>query len=91
MKLFNALPTKNGLMIGAIKVHNSIWMNFAKLLGHRFLFILIKLKITVSKLIIFLNNFVQNVDVKWKSFSTIQLLDQLSANWASDTILIVQF
>ena len=39
---------------------------------------------------VFLDHFIEDVNVEWKSLSTFKLLDQFSANWASDTVLVVQ-
>ena len=71
MELFNAFSAENGLMVWTIKMLDSVWMDIAELLYHDIFLFIIKLKITISQLIVFFNNFVQYVDVQWKSFCTV--------------------
>ena len=78
-------------MIGAIKMLDSINMLITEFLHHTIFIFIIEIKITECKFLILLDNFIQNINIKWKSFSTIKLFNELSANRASYSILMMKF
>ena len=67
-----------------------ILMVFAKFLGHALFILVVKVEIAVGKLCIFLDHLVKYIDIERQPFGAVQLLDQLSANWAADPVLVVQ-
>ena len=69
---------------------NSLWMLFAKPFGHGAIIILVKVKVAGGEHLVLLYDLVKDVDIQWKSLGTVKLLDQLSANWASYTILVMK-
>ena len=90
MELLDALATEYRLMAAAVKMLNTIWMLVTKLLHHRILVIVFKIECEVCELAIFLDDFVENINIEWQSFGTLKLLDELSANRASYSILMMQ-
>ena len=86
----DTLPAENREMIRAIKMLDSLRMLLAKLITQSFLILIIKVKISLLKNRIFLNNLIENVYVQRKSLCTFQLLDQLPTNWASNSIFVME-
>ena len=71
----DTLPAENREMIRAIKMLDSLRMLLAKLITQSFFILIIKVKISLLKNRIFLNNLIKNVYVQRKSLCTFQLLD----------------
>ena len=86
----DTLPAENREMIRAIKMLDSLRMLLAKLITQSFLILIIKVKISLLKNRIFLNDLIENVYVQRKSLCTFQLLDKLSTNWASHSVFVME-
>ena len=91
MLWLDTLSTENREMVGTIEMLHPFRMYRAKFLTKHFFILVIEIKGSLIEYRILLNNFIQNVDVQWKSLSTFKLLDQLSADGASNPVLVVQF
>ena len=71
----DTLPAENSEMVRAIKMLDSLRMLLTKLITQSFFILIIKVKISLLKNRIFLNNLIENVYVQRKSLCTFQLLD----------------
>ena len=71
----DTLPAENSEMVRAIKMLDSLWMLFTQLITQSFFILIIKVKISLLKNRIFLNNLIKDVYVQRKSLCTFQLLD----------------
>ena len=90
VKWLDTLTTENVEMVRTVEVLDAFWMNLAELFGQAILIFVFKVKAGTVQNRVFLNNFVQDVDVKRKSLCAFQLLDQFAADGASYAILVVQ-
>ena len=90
MKRFNALSTEDCQMIRTVEVLDSLWMFLAQLFTQCFFVFILKVERGFSQDWVLFDYFIEDINVKRKSFSTFKLLNQFSANWASYTILVVQ-
>jgi len=75
MKLLNAFSAENSLMAAAVKVLHSVRMVLAELAGHAIFVFVVEIKVAFGKLIVLFHDFIENVDVQWKSFCTLEALD----------------
>ena len=90
VKLLDALPAKDSLVVGTIKMLHSLRVDVAEFLNHAVFVIVFKIKVALCQDLILLHNFVQYIDVKRQSLRTIQIFNQFSADWAPDPIVVVQ-
>lgn len=77
-------------MVGAIEVLDTFGMLLAKLFRQAILILILEVKAGAGKDWVFLHNFVQDVDVEGQTLGTLQLLDQFTADGASDAVFVVQ-
>ena len=78
-------------MVRAIEMLNSVDVLFTEFLCHTFFILIVKIKVTQCQLLIFFNYLVEDVNIKRQSFSAVKLFDKLSADWTSDSVLMMQF
>jgi hypothetical protein len=71
VELLDALSAKNSQMIGAVEVLHSLRMHFAQLLCDSFLVLIIELEVSLCEDGVFLNNFVEDINVEGQSFSAL--------------------
>ena len=90
MQWLDALSAKDIQVVGAIKVLDALWMSLTQFFRQAVLVFILKIEARARKDRILLHDFVKNVDVKGQSLSAFKLLNQLAADWASDTILVVK-
>ena len=86
----DALSTEHSQVIGAVEVLHSFIMNLAHLVRERLFVFIFEVEVDFRKNGVLGDDLIENVNVQWKSLCTLKLFDQLSADWASDTILVVQ-
>ena len=91
MQWFDTLSTENREVVRTIEMLHPFRMYRAKFLTKRVFILVIEIKGSLIQYRVLLNNLIQNVDVQWKSLCTFKLLDQLSADGASNPVLVVQF
>ena len=87
----NALSAEDGFVIRAIEVLDPFTMIVAELSDHALLVFFVEVKVAVCEFRVFFDNFVEDVNVKGKSFCTFKLFNQFSANWASNAIFVMKF
>jgi hypothetical protein len=63
MILLYALSAENGLVIGAVKMHDSVRMQVTKLFFHTLFILLVKIKVALSKLLVLFNDFIKDVNI----------------------------
>ena len=86
----DALSTKNGKVVRTVEVLDSLWMLRAQVFSELLIFFRFKVETGLSENWILLDHLIQNVDVQWKPFGTVELLNQFPADGASNTVLMVQ-
>ena len=91
MQWFDTLSTENREVVRTIEMLHPFRMYRAKFLTKRFFILVIEIKGSLIEYRILLNDLIQNVNVQWKSLCTFKLLDQLSADGASNPVLMVEF
>lgn len=90
MELLDTLPAENGLMIRAVEVLNSLLMFIAQFLLKVVFIFLFKVECCFAQDLVFFDNFIEDIDIERESLRTLQLLDKLSADGASDSVLVVE-
>ena len=90
MVQFDALTTKNSKVVRAVKVFHSLWVFLTQILGQLLVFLGFKIETSLGQYRVFLNNFIQDVDVEWKALWTVELLHKLPANGASHAVFMVK-
>ena len=90
VELLDALPAEDGLVTAAVEVLDAVWVLGTELVQHLVFLLVVKVKLAVSKLSVFLHHFVQDVDVQGKSFCTLEVLDEFTADGASHSVVVVQ-
>ena len=86
----DAFSAENSVVIGTKEVFNSLWMFFAQFVVQTCFVIIFKVKLCLSKHGIFLYYLIQNVDVKRESFGGFKIFNQSSANWTTNSVLMMQ-
>lgn len=86
----NALPAEDVQVVRAVEVLDTLGVLLAELLGQALLVLVLKVKARAREHGILLDNLVENVNVEGQSLRALQLLDQLAADGAPDTVLMVQ-
>lgn len=89
MILLDALTAKDCFVVRAIKVLHTLRMLAAKLVLHALFVLVVEIEVTIRKLFVFLNYLVQNVDIQWQALCRVQVLNQLAANGAAYSILVM--
>lgn len=84
--LLDALSAKDRQVIGTIEVLYSLVMLFAQQTFNTFIII----KVDITQYVVSLHNFIKNVKVKRQLIDTFHLLNQLSADWTSDSEVVVK-
>ena len=77
-------------MARAVEMLHSLRMLFAQLLVEGVFIFVFEIKVFLGQDLVLLYYFKQNVDVQGQSLCTLQILYQLTADGASDTVLMVQ-
>ena len=90
MVQFNALTTKNGKMVRAVKVLDPFWVLLAQLIAQILLVLIVEVEVGLCKHVVFFNDFIEDVDVERKALWTFKLLDELTTDGASYAVLVVQ-
>lgn len=85
---FNAFPAKDCLVIGAIKVHHSLLVILAQF-GFQQITIII-VKIDIGKYGVSLNYFIENIDIQWKPLYRFEVLDEFSAERATNSEIVMK-
>lgn len=88
--LLDTLSAEHGQMIGTVKMFDSLLVIIANLLLKSIFVVLVQVKVGLRQDRILFYNFIQNVDIQWQPLCTFQLFDQLSADGASDSVLMMQ-
>lgn len=86
----DALSTEDIQVVRAVEVLYPLGVLLAKLLRQAILVLVVELKACLGKDRVFLNDFVEDVDIEGQSLSTLELLDELSADGAANAVLVVQ-
>ena len=63
----------------------------AKLVSHGAFILIVEIEVAVSQLLVLFDDFVEDVDVQWQSLRRIELLYQLTADGAANTVLMMEF
>ena len=90
MQWFDTLTAENVQMVGAVEMLDALWMLLTELFSEAVLVLILEIKAGASQDGILLDDLVQDVDVEWQSLSALELLDELTADWASHTILVME-
>ncbi len=90
VKLLNALTTKNCKVIRAVEMFHSLRMCPAQFIRQSFVIFFFEVERSLGEDRIFLDNFIEDVDVERKSLCVLQLLDQLSTDRAAYSVLVVE-
>ena len=90
MEGLDALTAEDVQVVRAVEMLDTLWVLLAKLFGKTLLILIFEVKAGAGKDWILLHDFVQDVDVEGESLGALQLLDQLAADGASDTVLVVK-
>ena len=90
MKWLDAFAAEDVQVVRAVEMLDTLWVLLAKLFGKTLLILIFEVKAGAGKDWILLHDFVQDVDVEGESLGALQLLDQLAADGASDTVLVVK-
>ena len=86
----DALSAEHSQVIGAVEVFHAFIMNLAHLVRERLFVFILEVEVYFGKNGVLGDDFIKNVNVQWKSLGTLKLFDQLTTDWATDTILVVQ-
>jgi len=87
---FDALTAEDVQVVGAVEVLDTLGVLLAELLGQALLILVLKVEAGAREHRILLDYLVENVDVEGQSLRALQLLDQLAADRAPNTVLMVQ-
>ena len=90
MKWLDAFAAEDVQGVRAVEMLDTLWVLLAALFGKTLLILIFEVKAGAGKDWILLHDFVQDVDVEGESLGALQLLDQLAADGASDTVLVVK-
>ena len=90
MEWLDALPAENVQVVRAVKMLDTLWVLFTELLAEALLVLILEVKARACQYRVLLNHLVENIDVEGQTLGRLQLLDKLAADWASDTVLMVQ-
>ena len=90
MKWLDAFAAEDVQGVRAVEMLDTLWVLLAKLFGKTLLILIFEVKAGAGKDWILLHDFVQDVDIEGKSLGALQLLDQLAADGASNTVLVVK-
>ena len=86
----DALATEDVQVIAAVEVLDALGVLLAKLLRQALLILVLEVKACAGQDRVLLHYFVQNIDVEGETLSTLELLDELTADGASDAVFVVQ-
>ena len=86
----DALSAKDCRVHRAVEVLHALGVLLAQLFAEGFFILVFEVESGLREHWVFLNNLVQNVNVEGKSFCGLQILDKFAADWASNTVLMVQ-
>ena len=89
VKRLDALPAEDVEVVGAVEVLNAFRVLLAELLRETLLVFILEVEAGAGQDGVFLDDLVKDVDVEGEAFSTLELLDQLSADGAADAVLMV--
>ncbi len=89
MLLLDALSAEYSEMVGAVEVSNPLLMIRTHLPLQSLLIVFVQVEVGLGQDRVFLDYFIEDVDVEWQSLSTLQLLDQLPADGASHSVLVM--
>ena len=90
MVLLDALSAEDSQVVGTVEVLDPLLVLVAHLLLKGVLIILVQVEVSFRQDGVLLDHLVENVDIEGQSLRTLQLLDQLPANGASHTVLVMQ-
>ena len=90
MKRLDTLSAENVQMVRAVEVLDTFRMYLAELLRKALFVLILKVETCARQDRVFLDNFVQDVNVQRKALGAFQPLDQLAADGASHSVLVVQ-
>ena len=86
----DALAAEDVEVVGAVEVLDALRVLLAELLGQTLLILVLEVEARARQDRVLLDHLVQDVNVEGQPLSTLQLLDQLAADGASDAVLVVQ-
>jgi len=86
----DTLSTENVEVIAAVEVLDALWVNLAELLRQAILILVLKIEGCAGQDRVFLDHLVEDVDVERQPLSTLQVLDELAADRAPHTVLVVE-
>lgn len=89
MSVFDALSTENVEMVWTVEVFDSLLMILAKFLFNTILTHIL-IKVNLRQYFVILHCLVQDVDVQWELFDSLEVLNKFSAYWASHSKVMVQ-
>ena len=90
MQRLDALAAEDVQVIRAIEMLDTLRVLLAQFLRQTFLVFILEVKAGARKNRVLLDDLVQNVDVEGKALSTLKLLDELAADGAPNSVLVVQ-
>ena len=90
MKRLDTLSAENVQMVRAVEVLDTFRMYLAELLRKALFVLILKVETCARQDRVFLDDFVQDVNVQRKALGAFQPLDQLAADGASHSVLVVQ-
>jgi len=93
----DALAAEYSEVIGAIEVLDSLWVLLAQLLSEGILVLLspgpaglLEVEVGLRENRVLLDDLIEDVDVEGEAFRTLELLNELAADGASHTVVVVQ-
>lgn len=86
----DALTAEDIQVIGAVEVLYALGVQLAKLLRQAVLVLVIELEAGLGKDGVLLDHLVEDVNVEGQALSTLEILNQLAADGAADTVLVMQ-
>ena len=90
MERLDALSAENRQMIWTVKVLYSFIVLLAYFVWETLFVFFVKVKTCLREYGVFWDDFVENVNVQGKSFGSFKLFDQLSTNWTTDTVFMME-
>ena len=88
--LLDALPAEHCQVVRTVEVLDPLLVLVAHLLLQSVLVILVQVEVSFRQDGVLLNHLIENVDVEGQSLGALQLLDQLPADGAPHSVLVVE-
>ena len=90
MELFDAFSAKHSQVVAAVEVLHTLTVVVAQLLFKSLFVLIVEFEVGLGKYRVLFDYLVEDVNVQWETLSAFELLNELAANWASHSVLVVE-